>query len=420
MTTHIFARNYRGFRELNFVLDGVTFLVGDNSSGKSSVIKLVNYIVGTELNSSPSLPDGGTSGRYDFFSPYFDYADVDLGFISKRPKRVVAKIMTLRQRKDLLTPMILRFTIVVGNKRVTLKTFGSKVQVKTSVVDESMDFDVLTSLHEENVGFSEVKFPAVDRKMTVLNEPSTLYEVITAKALDSAFAEALLNSISQAIPNETAHIGPLRGLPEPYYALERVHNSQGSHFAVMWHDIKKFRQSEYIDLVRQFGAESQLFEEMDVQKLSDKIAHSPLVVTIGKRGKNFALSQVGVGVSQVVPVLVESVFRKVTGGGTVMLLQQPELHLHPIAQAALGEFIYKMADSKMWYLIETHSDYLMDRFRSNLRGDVKDIPCKILFCENTSDGNSAHQIDIDADGYLSDPPEHYRDFQVNELMRTMF
>ncbi len=253
-----------------------------------------------------------------------------------------------------------------------------------------------------------------------VNSVGFIFSLISKRLVGSQFGEALLRSIEPAIPHDSAHIGPLRQSPVPFYTHDRKYNVRGSHFASMWHDMTKAKDAVYLDVVRKFGAESQLFEDLSVEKLSKKVSASPLVVTVKKHGKDFTLAQVGVGISQVVPIIVDAIFRKATNDTVVMLLQQPELHLHPIAQAALGEFIFSMADDSMWFVIETHSDYLIDRFRINIKEKSEVKPARVLFCENREDGNHCTIIEIGTDGEIVDPPENYRDFQLNELMRTMF
>ena len=104
----------------------------------------------------------------------------------------------------------------------------------------------------------------------------------------------------------------------------------------------------------------------------------------------------------------------------LLLLQQPELHLHPVAQAALGEFIYSMTKTGVSYFIETHSDYLMDRYRSLCRDEESPPTSQILFCENGEQGNRVSVINILPNGELQGAPENYKEFFVNELLRTMF
>ena len=75
--------------------------------------------------------------------------------------------------------------------------------------------------------------------------------------------------------------------------------------------------------------------------------------------------------------------------GPVVLLQQPEIHLHPQAQAAVGTFIAKLVATKHCRLVvETHSDYLVDRIRREVAQGVlgaRDV--EVLFCERSAKGS---------------------------------
>src|SRR6266436_9344091 len=96
--------------------------------------------------------------------------------------------------------------------------------------------------------------------------------------------------------------------------------------------------------------------------------------------KALNLSTVGYGVSQSLPVLTEVFLRP---HGSWFAIQQPEVHLHPKAQAALGDVFFEMATVEhKRFLVETHSDFAIDRFRMNYRkADSKKPNSQILFFE---------------------------------------
>ncbi len=83
---------------------------------------------------------------------------------------------------------------------------------------------------------------------------------------------------------------------------------------------------------------------------------------------NFA--DVGFGVSQVLPVLVQGFL--VPRGGTY-IVQQPELHLHPDAQAGLADFFLYLASRGVRTIVETHSEYLLLRLRRRLAETIKPV-----------------------------------------------
>jgi hypothetical protein len=86
----------------------------------------------------------------------------------------------------------------------------------------------------------------------------------------------------------------------------------------------------------------------------------------GVRRANFA--DVGFGVSQVLPVLVQGLL--VRRGGT-FLVQQPEIHLHPDAQADLADYFLYLASQGVNSLVETHSEYFLLRLRRRLAEGIK-------------------------------------------------
>lgn len=72
------------------------------------------------------------------------------------------------------------------------------------------------------------------------------------------------------------------------------------------------------------------------------------------------ISNVGYGVSQVMPLIVEMLRRR----KTQIAIPQPEVHLHPKAQCALGTLVFKnWRDNANSFLLETHSEYMINRFR---------------------------------------------------------
>ncbi len=72
------------------------------------------------------------------------------------------------------------------------------------------------------------------------------------------------------------------------------------------------------------------------------------------------LTQVGVGVSQALPVIVQCL---VAPAASVIVLEQPELHLHPRVQSRLADFLIGVAKASRTVVCETHSEYLVSRLR---------------------------------------------------------
>ena len=141
----------------------------------------------------------------------------------------------------------------------------------------------------------------------------------------------------------------------------------------------------------------------------------------GKRikGPQRNLIDVGYGVSQVLPVVTELLR---TDAPSVFLLQQPEVHLHPSAQAALGSLFCQIAGPKRQLVVETHSDHLLSRVRMDVRdgeGNLKPEDVSILFFERRDLDVHIHSLRIDDEGNILDAPPGYRRFFMEETTRSL-
>jgi predicted ATPase len=129
----------------------------------------------------------------------------------------------------------------------------------------------------------------------------------------------------------------------------------------------------------------------------------------------------GYGVSQSLPIFVELLDRR---KGSWFAIQQPEVHLHPRAQACLGDVFYEMSalDDKK-FIVETHSDFAIDRFRMNYKDRKyrkKSPKSQILFFERRDGQNTIIAMEIDDNGELpQDQPESYRNFFIREQLRLL-
>ena len=173
-----------------------------------------------------------------------------------------------------------------------------------------------------------------------------------------------------------------------------------------------------------FGRASGLFDEIGVRQLG-RTEGGPFQLQVRKFSKNRKkgpkrnLIDVGYGVSQTLPVLAE-LYRPASP--SMFLFQQPEVHLHPSAQAALGSLFCKTAASGRQLIVETHSDYIMNRVRLDVRDrrtELKPEEVSILYFERDDLDVRIHSMRVDADGNVLNAPNGYRRFFTDELNRSL-
>ena len=133
-------------------------------------------------------------------------------------------------------------------------------------------------------------------------------------------------------------------------------------------------------------------------------------------GNEVDLTSVGVGVSQVLPVLVSCLIAK---RGSVILLEQPELHLHPKLQMDLADFLIACCKSGRQIIVETHSEHMVSRIRRRIAestgSELEDL-VGILFAEQKNGVTQYRSPSINKFGGLgSDWPDGFLDVGAGEM-----
>jgi predicted ATPase len=234
-----------------------------------------------------------------------------------------------------------------------------------------------------------------------------------------------LRALERRVPRPNA-LAPVRSRPRRTYDPIRDRpNPEGEHVPALLSRLQARGGADWDALskaIHRFGSESGLFSKVSVRSLGKEQEGEPFQIQVtlpGQKGPRNLLD-VGYGVSQVLPILVEStVGRK----NSLLLVQQPEVHLHPQAQAALGTFLARSAASgNVRYVIETHSDYLIDRVSMAIRDpriSIQADDVSLLFFENAKDGSRVHQLIFNERGDIVQPPPTYRRFFLDEQSRYL-
>lgn len=114
---------------------------------------------------------------------------------------------------------------------------------------------------------------------------------------------------------------------------------------------------------------------------------------------------VGFGISQVLPILVSGLNMNTE---SLLLLEQPEIHLHPKAQMSMGDFLVGMANKNKCVIVETHSDHIINRVvRRIMDGTIDKNIVAIYFVENLEGKATINKIKIDMIRGVYDAPSEF-------------
>lgn len=129
--------------------------------------------------------------------------------------------------------------------------------------------------------------------------------------------------------------------------------------------------------------------------------------------KRINLAATGSGVSQLVPIVVQTALM---GRASCVVIEQPELHLHPAAQAVLGDLLLE-SSSKGQILVETHSEHVILRIRRRVaEGKIDPRSVSIFLVEKKDRQTSVRRLELDKNGHFLEWPEGFLDEGYREAM----
>lgn len=429
----IYINNFRGFSKTVVPIRSVNFFVGENSTGKTSLLALIELLSRAEFWFNLDF----NAGNYEF-GGYRDIisalsgerSEFQIGlykYDQKDPEDSVCYLLHFREAKD-GTPRLARFSQLHQNYNATLRVSNKQLAVRVSY--ETPSFSHSLSPHnyfeflqeEATRRTSGYKVYSSDKELFMLS-PITSFPAIlrdltkhdNVKIKPKSFPFPLLT-------RSFASMAPIRTTPKRTYDGYTKHFSpEGEHtpYVIRKRLPRGKKASNAFKLALEtFGQDSGLFQTVGVTRFGkDSAAPFELTVTLGT--KPLRVNSVGYGVSQVLPVVVELLTH---GKNSTLSIQQPEVHLHPKAQAALGDILFHAAtDESHTLFVETHSDYLLDRFRLSMQDHKHPNGfAQVCFFERTEDGNHIYPMVIDSSGeYPDDQPPGFRSFFLAEQKRII-
>jgi hypothetical protein len=291
--------------------------------------------------------------------------------------------------------------IAIHESKAPLTPIDARVAVKTA-------FGALPDLNESNLIFdlrdpeAQKIFEAETPQGQRLEVEITTRRLIALRALLSEFMLGPARIVRDYLARMT-YIGPLREIPARDYipqfspdesrwahglaAWDLLHGPRGreliekvnfwlfdkerlnSGYRLERVDYRKISSPIPIDVILQRGVRDE-----DLPDLKELFEQYPIEQEVALRdvrtGTLVSPSDVGVGLSQLVPVIVSLV----SGGTGLVAIEQPELHIHPAVQVGVGDLLVVAAtaqssdpDAERCLLIETHSEHIMLRLLRRIR-----------------------------------------------------
>lgn len=471
----IILKDFRCFHgEQTARLAPLTLLVGDNSTGKTSFLAVIRALWDTvhkqqmpdfkespyDLGSFPELihSRSSRSNSAKSFTAGFAAAvrrtsaagsEARMEFRMKVKESRTVPVLHSRSLSDDEGSEVIEFPNGGTNRSFRMTTPNGSWNVKMPEMPHRMlelpfDASMMDLIHvlawsQADLQRNEVEFQPIGDTREVTDADKEIIVFLLGRggmmtggfAYSGNFRASRKKSSSKALWMERPIAGaPVRAKPRRIYEPTNLaQGAEGDYLPMYFADIRvryPDRWSRLKEQLEEFGSEAGLFDEIDVKSLGDN-GGTGFLVQVRKfsgshsrvlKGPQRNLIDVGYGVSQILPVATNLL----SGDSPhIFLLQQPEVHLHPSAQAALGSlFCRAVSERKHQLVVETHSDYLLDRVRMLIRHrktKLKPADVSILFFEREDLGVRIHSLRLDEQGKVQDAPEGYRRFFMEEFDR---
>ncbi|AEV31404.1 hypothetical protein Oweho_0384 [Owenweeksia hongkongensis DSM 17368] len=421
----IFLKNYKGFKHEVITLDEINFLVGENSTGKTSLLKVINLLSSSEFWYDYEFNNNEVELGYfeeiikkqanaDFFQLGIEREYKNSEHNEKQVFRVVLEFHELNS-----VPVLKLIKLNIADRDVLIKF--AKKQISYRVKEQN------TSEYESWI--SDFDFPKNYKVLPSYFARHNLPVYILAHLIENELIKNIEITKSNRYFNNVnlyssyKWLAPIRAKAKRTYESYKIKFSpEGEHIPSILRQILSSKsqkeKTRIIGALEKFGKDSNLFDKIEVRELGKKNS-SPFEIIVKYENIEVKLPNVGYGVSQSLPLIIEILSSK----NTCFSIQQPEVHLHPKAQSAFGSFLFnavKVDNNK--FIIETHSDFTINRLRYKLNTAKQDVnfTSKVLFFTRSSEGNTITKIGINKDGsYSQNVPSNYRDFFIDEELKLL-
>ena len=433
MLTNIRLRNFKAFKDSGSIeIAPLTVLTGPNSSGKSAIIRAMMALRQTVNNR-----DRGTA-----FVPTGDFVDLgpyeDLVFMH-----------------DTKSPVSLEVVATTHSPYSTAFGMETPVEADVAKISVSVEFAYLKSIDRIYLSHSTVSLEpdaievrketkggrqrgrayrtsvklAGDRSVNFADSTDAKFHKtppfqvrddlfsasrISAKGLSrkqidefsaTQFANMMEDSVAQEL-DSLYYVGPLRDKPRRMYISTGETPSDvgtagelGPAVLRSASETSQFDSGKLADWCATMGL------AVEIKLAAVQGGYFRVLVIDPHTGLPVSLPDVGVGTSQILPILIQGLMAP---AGATLLLEQPEIHLHPKVQADLADFLIEVSQRGVAVIVETHSEHLITRIQRRIAEEAcRQDAVALYYLKPSEEGSQIFRVAINEFGQIPSPPDGF-------------
>ena len=401
MITELRAQNFKSWKETDKLqIAPLTGFFGANSSGKTSLLQTLLMLKQTVERP----PDW--NGVIDFGD---DDSLVNLGSFDE---------VVHQHNSDLSLGIAVSWNLPEKRKLDSIET-------------DSLSFSMTLVKKYERAELEHFCYTAGERDFKIVWEPSGYkYKLIydsenaelfrcygVVKPSGSLESFAPLKIAFEDLFHRIHYLGPLREYPRSRYTWQGNHPVDSGQYG---EDMISCVLSKRVQL---YSIDKQIVEWLQRLDLIDSYRLNPIsstekdykfLVRKYKGGPEIRLTDVGFGVSQVLPVLILCYY---VPEGSLLILEQPEAHLHPKVQSELADlFVEVVKNRKLQIILESHSEHLLIRLMRRIAEEqISADDTAFYFCEINEGASRTERLNVDDYGNITNWPQNFFGDEMGDL-----
>ena len=442
--------NFKAFDELAMDFGPITLLLGPNNSGKSSIIAPLRLLVQTTESYDAQVPLLLSGIMGDFGT----YKDIVYRNHRGRPMEIGISVQPTSRRpasqegfwpstEDAVSEIVLGYKYRTVRRELVLRSTEIKLSGDTllaTAYSEDSERQLVEKVGEKAVPSPLKSSLAKSLRMYHFLPQSVLIHVAARRPEGSALQEFVTkdvednlrkaNNIAREIQRylrDVEYVGAMRIPPSRTYLFtgerrRRVGASGENAISILDMDSARSgaRSLGIAGLVRDWLAKADIASDLRIERLSDR--HYEIRVQHPVTDEYQNLADVGYGNSQVLPVLIGGF--NLSPGSTYMV-EEPEIHLHPRAQAALGDLFLELYQRGVQSIVETHSEHLVLRLQQYVASKLIPADHVLVYYvyakeenENGEDRKKAKRLRLDDEGrFIDEWPEGFFPERLEEAKK---
>ena len=420
MISQLHLQNFKSWRDTGPMrFAPLTGFFGTNSSGKTSILQFLVMMKQTaESNDQARVLHTGDKNSYIDLGTFYDLihnhqVPGQLEFVIDWELNLPTRKVVFEAINDLNQPLKLEIIIQKLRFEATIQGDENKVQVEHFVYHfEEYSLGMRRKSDEEGYDLVIENIPP----STIVPHSTPLTNPIKSYDFPSPIGDRFffLGGAFERLMKDISYLGPLREYPSRIYPWSGERPQDVGTRGEWAIPALLASPPEVKQQVARWLKTLGLIHSFDLRPIAENRREYETVVKLSPQSAEVPITDVGFGISQILPVLVLCYY---VPEKSIIILEQPEIHLHPAVQANLADVFVEVIKTRgVQIILESHSEHLLRRLQRRIAEEQLQPEETALYFTSINEGvSNLAELDIDTFGNIRNWPENFFGDELGDL-----